>query len=140
VLHLDVASRAVNLVLDEDGTFRWRSEDCICVYTGCGTWTATAAGVTLTPPPGEPLAWELGAATRERGSWFVRSVELHGAGGAIDATVQLEDGGVLSQRWVAGQVCPSCIPAVPGALPSGKPPTACTRDIPRKCSPTGACH
>ncbi len=118
--HLD----EINLVLEDDGSFRWRIFGCDFTGTGSGEWTLTKDGVDLHASPGKPLVWmdETSFANP------VVLVHVRTAPGAIAVeALRAASGDLIRQTWVPGRMCASC---GHGTLGPDRPPRACDDPMP----------
>jgi hypothetical protein len=101
--HLD----EINLVLEDDGSFRWRIFGCDFSGTGSGEWTRTGdTSVDLYASPGKSLLW------MDESSFVNPVIVVHVrtvASGAITAVAQRSASrDVIEQTWLRGRVCASC--------------------------------
>lgn len=98
---------AVNLQLDEDGTFAWTVEGCDYCSGDRGVWKEAGQALVLSPRSGTSLRWFHGVTFK----FAVKEVRVEaGEGpGAIRVTgISEEMQEAFVQDWPAGRMCPNC--------------------------------
>ncbi len=117
------------LVIESDGTFRWRRTDCVASDNDCGRWRGDGTDIVLSPSPGRStFDW---FATSFRESATTARVTVGTAPGdiVIRGMIGARSLRPFEQAWTTGRVCAACSDA--GA--SG-PAVECTTPVPA-CTP-----
>lgn len=122
---LDSSVDAVNVVLEDDGTFHWTLDACDAQGGDCGEWRKSQPHViVLLPAAGKKsFDWPSGEGVGEETRLLVTS--LPGGGISVE---HHEDGEKPTFRaWTPGHLCATCGGA------SGVTKSACTTPIERRC-------
>ena len=123
---------SINLVLEDDGTFRWHIFGCDFGGGGNGVWKASGAGVVLLPAAGAAsFPWMNDVSYNHAASQVTLEAR---PGGDLDARATgTTAGDAWSQLWEPGRVCAQC----GGGLGPDKMPRACNQPVPPVSAPLG---
>jgi len=130
--HLPGRVDSINLVLEDDGTFRWRIFGCDFGGGGNGVWKASGAEVVLSPTAGAAsFPWMDEHSFTHAASKV--TLKVHPSGGVDARATGTKAGDAWSQTWEPGRVCAQC----GGGLGPDKMPRACTQPLPPMNAPLG---
>jgi len=104
VFHHDAVD-AVNLRINDDGTFKWTIYGCDFGASVEGVWTRSGDRIVLRSADGAQLDWSNAGSFR----FPVDYVEVVAVDGQLDVTGKTNLGGVaFEQTWPSGGVCVAC--------------------------------
>jgi hypothetical protein len=118
--HLPGHPDAINIIFEDDKSFRWQIYGCDFSGGGFGVWTATPAGLELHAAPGATLTWMDEVSFESP----IKLVRVHGgAAGSIDMDVTGKTpADSYKQTWQPGRVCAQCRGGGPvGQVPCNDP-------------------
>jgi len=126
--HLPGHVDSINLVLENDGSFRWRIFGCDFGGGGDGVWKSSGPDVVLSPSSGATFPWMDDVSFVHAASKVTLRARQDG-GLDVEATVTTPSD-AWAQTWKPGRVCAQC----GGGLGPDKMPKPCNQPIP----PAGA--
>ena len=104
VFHTDAVD-AVNLRIDDDGTFQWKIYGCDFGAVVDGVWTRDGDRVVLRSNNGAPLQWLNGGSFQ----YQIDHVEVSSVDGELQAVGKsATDDTLFTQTWPTGGVCVAC--------------------------------
>ncbi|HSQ63880.1 MAG TPA: hypothetical protein VLM85_11730 [Polyangiaceae bacterium] len=130
--HLPGRIDSVNLVLENDGTFRWRIFGCDFTGGGEGVWQASGDEIVLSPAAGAASFPWMDDKTFTRGASKV-TLKARPGGGLDARATGTTAGDAWNQTWEPGRVCAQC----GGGLGPDRMPRACDQPIPPVSAPPG---